>query len=68
MNEYCKLPTNIKPLDELTNGGIILNVINVIAAGCGSGKSILSTMIGLIFTRVDIRFYFSTFKILKQLD
>lgn len=47
MDQYCKLSTNIKSLDELTNGGIILNGINVIAASCGDGKSILSTMIGV---------------------
>ena len=47
MDQYYKLPTNIKSLDELTNGGIILNGINVISAGCGNGKSILSTMIGV---------------------
>lgn len=47
MDQYCKLPTNIKSLDELTNGGIILNGINVIAARCDNGKSILSTMIGV---------------------
>lgn len=62
MDQYSKLPTNIKSLDELTNGGIILNGINVIAAGCGNGKSILSTMMGVGLFKSGHRVLFLDFQ------